>query len=76
MSLLESNKDTERLTFLIKTGFRVRAIDYTKANLDGVDVYTPIYGIDLNNGQVYYAEGKSVKQMLDVLQEKYQKGQN
>lgn len=76
MSLLEDNKDTERLNFLIKTGCRICAIDYTKASVDGVEVYTPIYGIDLNNGQVYYEAGKSVKQMIDVLQEKYQKGRH
>lgn len=70
------NNDTARLNFLIKTGFRVRAINYIKADVDGVDVYTPVYGIDLGNGQVYYDAGKSVKQMLDELLEKYQKGQN
>ena len=76
MSLLEPNKDTARLNFLIKTGFRVIPVEYTEADIDGVKVYTPVYGVDLNNGQVYYEQGKSVKQMLDVLQEKYQKGQN
>ena len=69
-----NNEDTTRLNFIIKTGCRIVAFQYTSATVDGVEVYTPIYGIDLGNGQVYHEEGKSVRQMIDDLNEKYQKG--